>query len=234
MIPNLGIAEVALDTLPLRPTASESAEPVGLLGRGARLFVIGAPEEDGDQRWYRVAVSAGPYTSDACPDPATCMAIGWVGGPATGEDEWLTDVTVLCPISPMTIEELGALPPLERLHCYGNGEITGTGSIDHGCCTPGGPIVYEPEWLAAPWSPQGAFFAGTGILFRTPPDAALDVPERGALISFTGHLEDPAAPTCRASANPDETQPVELPPPARTVLQCRTELVVTDYEVTSP
>lgn len=229
---NLAIVEVTVDTLLLRPTTNEAAEPAGALGAGARLFIIGAPEEDGDLRWYRVAVSAGPYTSDGCPDPSTCMAIGWVGGPATGEEMWLSEVTVDCPASPTTVEELGALAPLERLNCYGNGEITATGTIDHPPSSDAGPIRYTPEWLADPATP--AIFTTGGMLYRTSPEAELEVPERGAVIRFTGHFEDPAATDCRASVDPDATEPVELPSQAQVVLRCRTELVITEYEVIGP
>ena len=70
--------------------------------------------------------------------------------------------------------------------------------------------------------------------YRAHPDADLAPPEGGDVVSVTGHYEDPAATSCRASVDPvfaDEGD-VALPDPAQVVLTCRATFVWTDYEVT--
>jgi hypothetical protein len=60
-----------------------------------------------------------------------------------------------------------------------------------------------------------------------------DWPEPGDIVRFTGHFEDPAAPTCRSAIAEDwkDTSAVELEDPAVMVLTCRLQFVVTEYEV---
>ena len=206
VIPNLGIAAVTTDGLNLRSGPSDDAEVLADLERDRRLFVIGEPTEADDLRWYRVAT-------------LTEQLIGYVATPLAVDDPWIEQVEIDCPTSPMTAESLGALQPLEALHCFGNSEIVVTGTVDPPCCASDGP-AYSPEWLG----PQVAVLisAGTGndIPFRVHPDAALEAPTPGDVVRVTGHYEDPAATTCRAA-------PLN---PALVVLGCRSTFVWTDYE----
>lgn len=226
---NATIADVTVDVLNLRSTGNESADLLGELSAGARVFTIGAPETVGDMQWYRVAVAAGPYSGgDGCPDPAAFYNtdIGWIASPLTG-DPWLDAVDLGCPASPMTADELESLEPLERLHCFGNGNITVTGTINTPCCGGATPFVYEPNWLASPFTAE--YFNESIIPFRFDPDTDLEAPERGAVITATAHHDDPASVSCRQSVDPEVDVPV--PSTAWVVLDCRTHLVVTDYEV---
>jgi hypothetical protein len=217
VIPNLGIAAVTTDGLNIRSGPSDGAEVLGDLARDQRLFVIGEPSEADDFRWYRVAT-------------LTDRLIGYVATPIEAGDPWIEQEEIDCPISPMTAESLGALHPLEALHCFGNGEIVVTGTVDPPCCPSDSPYVFTPEWLG----PQIAVYlnagAGNHIPFRGHPDSDLEAPSPGAVVRVTGHHEDPAATTCRATLDPEAPGESEPPNPALVILDCRSTFVWTDYE----
>ena len=231
VIANRSIVEVGADPVNLRQQPSESASILAEMPPGRRLFVIGEPTDAGELRWYRVGVVSGPD----CPED--CNLIGHVATPlAADEEAWIAEVPIDCPSSPMTHAQLTALLPLEALHCYGRNDIVVTGTVDTPCCTPPTPIVLTPEWLAGP---APAFLRQDGpvtfvVEFRADPEADLDVPERGDVVSVTGHFEDPAATSCRAEVDEEVSgeDPVQLPEAARVILDCRATFVWTDYEVT--
>jgi hypothetical protein len=229
VIPNRSIVEVGADPLNLRQQPSESSSVLAELPPGRRLFTIGEPTDAGELRWYRVGVVAGP---DCAED---CTLVGQVATPlAADEEPWITEVDVDCPTSPMTAQALGALAPLEALHCYGRNELVITGVVDTPGSIPPNPIAYSPEWLAEPNTP--AFIRPDSpttlvIGFHPHPDAELEPPERGDVVRVTGHFEDPAATSCRAAIDED-SEPVQLPDPARLILDCRATFAWTDYEVT--
>ena len=233
-IPNLGIAAVVTDGLNLRSQPNDGSNVIAEMATDWRLFVIGAPTEAADLRWYRVATLPSP----TC--PAQCELIGYVSTPIeAAEEPWIQEVGVDCPISPMTHDDLSALLPLEGLHCNGRNEIlvTGTVELPEGVGYEG-PFAYSPAWLAHPLAiPFLATAGGHVIGFRAPPDADLDPPEDGDVVRVTGHYEDPAATSCRVTVDPafadEEPQPVP-PEPALAVLTCRATFVWTDYEVIGP
>jgi hypothetical protein len=232
VIANRSIVEVGSDALNLRQQPTESSSILAELPPGRRLFTIGEPTDAGELRWYRVGVVSGPD----CPED--CNLIGHVATPTAADEEpWITAVTMECPSSPMTAEQISTLTHLEALHCYGRNEIVINGTVDTPCCIPPDGIRYQPAWLAEPLvSPYLRDADGTIVLgFRAPPDEALEPPERGDVVSVTGHFEDPAATSCRASVDEDagaDPDDVQLPDPASVILGCRATFVWTDYEVT--
>jgi hypothetical protein len=229
VIANRSIIEVGADPLNLRQQPNESASVLAELIPGRRLFVIGEPTQAGELRWYRVGMVSGPD----CPDD--CSLIGYVATPVAADEEaWIAEVSIDCPSSPMTHEQLTALLPLEALHCFGRNDLTITGTVDTPCCTPPSTITITPEWLAGP---APAFLRQDGpvtfvVEFRADPGVELEVPERGDVVRVIGHFEDPAATSCRAEVAEDAEGPVPLPDPARVVLDCRATFVWTGYEVT--
>lgn len=232
IIPNLGIAAVAIDIVNLRSQPNDGASLVEALEADRRLFIIGEPAEAGDLRWYRVATLA----NETCLDQ--CDLIGYVATPiAADEDPWITEVPITCPTSPMDVDDLATLAPLEALHCYGNSEIVVTGTIDE---TLGGyesPVLFNPAWLAFPFAPP--YFVtsnGAAIGYHPHPDADLEPPEDGAIVRVTGHYEDPAAPSCEAYIDPEFDGDGQnlLPNPVSVVLTCRATFAWTDYEVIGP
>jgi hypothetical protein len=232
VIANRAVVEVATDTLNVRSAPNETGAVLGTLEGGRRLFIIGDPQSVGDLRWYRVGVVAGPMCESACD------LLGYVATPLDAdEDPWVAEVAIACPDSPMTADDLGALQPLEALHCYGRNDIVVTGVVETPCCGYVGPFAYSPAWLAHPQVPAflRAGFAHGG--FREAPGAGLEVPERGDVVRVTGHFEDPAATTCRVSVDESfwgdaSPEPVQLPAAASVVLGCRATFVWTDYQVT--
>ena len=217
VIPNLGIASVTTDGLNIRSGPSDGAEVLGDLARDRRLFVIGEPTEADDLRWYRVATLTEPM-------------IGYVATPIEVGDPWIEQVEIDCPTSPMTAESLGALHGLEALHCFGNSEIVVTGTVDPPCCASNSPYAFTPEWLGPQFAVLINAGAGNHIPFHGHPDADLDEPTPGDVVRVTGHYEDPAATTCRATVNPDAPDETEPLNPALVVLNCRSTFVWTDYE----
>jgi hypothetical protein len=229
-IPNRAIAVVTANTLNVRADAQETAESVGEVAAGDHLFVIGDPLESGDLRWYRVAVG---FTDLPCLDaPDQCdERVGWVATPTTGEEAWIEETDVNCPTSPVEAELLIDMEPLARLHCFGNQEVTGTGWFDHACCSYVGAVAYSPAWLAAPssaWFEASDFHAS--MLVRISPPEAIPFPVPGDIIQFTGHFEDPAAPTCLASVE-DPQYAKYVTEPAVMVVRCRYQFVITALQV---
>ena len=230
LIPNRAIAVVTANTLNVRADARESAESVGGVAAGDHLFVIGDPLEAGDLRWYRVAVG---FTDGPCLDaPDQCEErVGWVATPTTGEAAWIEEADVNCPASPVDAELLIDMEPLARLHCFGNQEVSGTGWFDHACCSYVGAVAYSPAWLAAPssaWFEASDFHASMRV--RISPPEAIPFPVPGDIIQFTGHFEDPAAPTCLASVE-DPQYAKYVTEPAVMVVRCRYQFVITAFHV---
>jgi hypothetical protein len=232
---NRTVADVAVTGLNLRREPGGGAEARGTLDAGARVFVIGAPQVVDDLAWYRVAVVDGPYSGcveEYCPND-----IGWVAEGGTDVDPWLRPVELECPSSPMTAEQLEVLRPLERLSCYGGNEIVVTGTLHVCYCDANQPLTWEPFWLAMPIAPF--LFHETGMFVRFEEDAPPEL-EPGDVVRATLAMEHEAALTCVARASPGffgpmpsgESAPtIEEPDAAETVLGCRTQLVMKNYEV---
>jgi len=235
VLANRAVAEVAVAGLSLRREPGGGAEVRATLDEGARVFVIGAPQLVDGRPWYRVAVVDGP--SSRCSEGYCPNDIGWVAEGGTAEDAWLPPVALDCPPSPMTVEQLETLRPLERLSCYGGSDIVVTGTLDNCYCGLYGPLTYEPGWLAMPISMFVFHHTQTLIRFEdgTPPDLL-----PGDVVRVTLAMEHEAATTCIVRGNPDWFGPmpsgqsppeIQLPDQAETVLGCRTQLVMKSYEV---
>lgn len=219
-IANRAVAQV-VGAVTLRANPNATSAVLAELDAGRRLFVIGEPEEDEDQRWYRV----GTFDEPGCDND--CRLIGWVATPIADTDPTIEAADVSCPSSPMSAEDLAAVPPLEALHCYGRSELTITGTIRVREPDEDAPILFSPSWLAEP-NPE--LYLAPGIGYHPLPDADIEAPEDGDEVRVRGHFEDPAATSCRASAAPDAESPT-LPQPARVVLDCRATFVWTEVEI---
>ena len=231
---NGAIANVSVDALNLRQSADAASASLATLPNGTELFVIGQPKDDGDLRWYRVAV--GSFADQLCTD---CIdAIGWVATPASGEERWIEEADVACPAVPVSVDQLTTMTSFAHLHCFGGTEFTGTGWADNHCCGYVGSFVFEPGWLA--WPPSRFFRASdfyTTLSYSIVPgpgeESASVTPRPGDIVQFTGHFDDPVAPKCLAELNADVDSDLEfpVPDPAELVFTCRLRLVITDFEV---
>jgi hypothetical protein len=231
VIGNAEVVEVTTDVLNIRAAPNESADILSTHGRGGRLFIIGEPTDAGDLRWYRIGTILPPLCLGECE-----QFVGYVATPLSGEDQWLEKIDLDCPASPMSADDLARLARLEALSCYGRRDIVVRGRfvsvVGQG---DSGPIHYTPGWLADPFVEPGflEITAGVAIGFRPHPDsaAAAEMPPVGAALTVTGHFEDAAATSCRASLEAEASPSVQLPAPALTVLRCRGQFVWTVYEV---
>ena len=234
ILANGAIASVSVDALNLRQSADASSASLASLTEGTELFVIGQPQDDGDLRWYRVAV--GPFADGPCTD--TCVdAIGWVATPATGEDRWIEEAEVACPASPVTVDQLTAITR----------SAVSTASVAPISAAPVGltisaaatleVIVFEPAWLA--WPPSLFFRASdfyTTLYYARLPgpgeDWASVTPVAGDIVQFTGHFDDPAAPDCHAEfRHGADTTDLTLPDDA--VIGLRLPTATSDHGVRS-
>lgn len=213
----------------MRKGATESTAIVRTLNAGTRLFVLGDPKVGGKLLWHHVAVIGKAICTVRCND------MGWVATPTTGPAAWIKEATIACPPSPTTAEALATLLPLERVHCYGDRDLTVTGWIDTPCCSGGDPMTISPAWLAA--EPSPFFFrtsADDALQVHFPLAAGLQLPKTTVIIRATAHFNDPAAATCAAAIAEgagDRFDPADLPPRERMVVYCRANLVITEYEV---
>jgi hypothetical protein len=223
IIPNLAIAQV-VEAVNLRSGRSDGSTLLRELAVGQRLFVIGAPTEADGLRWYRVAAFHQPLCQPEC------EMIGFVATPIAQGDVWVEEADVNCPTSPISGTAIAELHAYEALSCYGNNNISITGTVEHACCPADHQHVYGVDWLQEPvpaWL-VGAF----GIGFHPHPAADLDIPGNGAAVRVSGHFEDPAATQCRTSFRPDIPIAAQgLPDQALVVLNCRATFVWTDYEI---
>jgi len=224
LIPNRAIAAVAVDVLAMRAEPNEASTSFGELGMGARLFIIGAPNDgDGDgERWYRVAYVDGPQVSGFECQISCGPTLGYVATADSGDEAWLVAVDVECPSSPLTTGQFLEMLPLERLHCYGRSDIMVSGILDEVANDPHGAAT--PAWLADV-APRSIGVGGWGIRFA--PAIGDDIPAPSTTVRLIGHFEDEAAATCRV----DYTLLPDAPSTAHVVLACRTAFVVTAFEI---
>lgn len=222
IIPNLAIAQV-VEAVNLRSGPSDGSTLLRELAVGQRLFIIGAPTEADDLRWYRVAAFHQPLCQPEC------EMIGFVATPIADGDAWVEVADVNCPASPMSDADIAELHAYEALSCYGSNNISIAGTVEHACCPADHTYDFSVDWLQ---EPVPAWLLGASAVgFHPHPAADLDLPGDGAAIRITGHFEDPAATQCRTSFRAGLGLEGQLPPDrALVVLNCRATFVWTDYE----
>jgi hypothetical protein len=201
-----------------RPNTSDaSAKFEPLLETGQFLFVIDGPTAGSGYTWYLVHKTPGWID----------RADGWVAAAAREGTPWLAPATVSCPADP-SLEVLGAIDAMQRIHCYHSREFTFTGTVQAGPMCGDGVVLKSPDWMAQCLS---TFYWGQGLVVTVPPslvDKVGDVdPEVSFTATITAHMDDPAARTCL----PDKgfEADYELLNPG-TVLMCRTMFVATAFE----
>jgi len=224
-----GAIVIVNEALELREGADDDASVVAEIEAGRRMSIYGPLMVDG-RRWYTLASTE---ATDA-PD------YGYVVLDPTGDQVSLEPVT--CPTGEPGIATLGPLSGWERLACNSDREIVLEGHeiVGFGGFRPG---AYSPEWLngflgafaiADPDDPSKYLFVRVA---PDGPDVTRPQPagEMGsALLRVTGHFNDDASTSCSVTelpvdpANSTETADLE---PIAAELSCRTEFVVTDFEV---
>ncbi|MEO8639168.1 MAG: hypothetical protein ABI458_04535 [Chloroflexota bacterium] len=197
------------------------AQSVVELGKGSEVLLTFGPLAAHGRDWYEVYFSWLPtdvYFTD--------VTYGWIATGPSGQPP--TSISIAPPRCPDTVTAtvVGGMSSLARLECLGTGphEVTG---VVHGCTNPT-PYPGEPEWLFDKCLNLSDLDGiPTNLFIFFPPEivkAGLDV---GDVVRVVGHVDDPAASTCRPSDPPiSEAEQSEL------VLDCRTAFVLSEIEVT--
>lgn len=252
------LARVAVSDLSLRARPSLRAEQLGILPSGEPAYVVAGPVEADGYAWYQLASVRQPYTG-SCGDPAPAPSLacadwfGWAAAVTADGDRWLIPMDPECPAERDTQAYLPLLPAL-RLACAGDDEWRLTVYLapeteGRGC---------YPVWVTTPY-----WLGGCNLLFPQPVESQFDSDERihpsvhpdlgtcglgtepdcpfdalkGSWVEMIGHLDDPAASTCRSELGPavgeGEEAPYPPPDPEQVVFACRLALVVTEVQATS-
>ncbi|HUH17319.1 MAG TPA: hypothetical protein VMM85_05165, partial [Methylomirabilota bacterium] len=183
----------------------------GRLGAGERFFVVDGPTPADGYNWY---LAAPLRRADG-----TAAPFGWIASAHRDGTHWVEPDPSTCG-GDDDLAAVVALQGLERLACFGNASLT-LPAPEISCGAGGGPIVYEPSWLAA-ISGCGVVVGDSALLLRIPPGYDGSIPSSGAW-EISGHFDDPTAALCTASS----LDPAIAAPPAEAaVLHCRTEFVL--------
>lgn len=224
-----GAKVIVNEPIQLREAAKDDAPVVAEIESGRRMTIFGPLMVDG-RRWYTLAST----TDD------DDHAYGYVELDPSGDQVSLEPVT--CLTGEPGIATLGPSSGWERLACNSDREIVLEGKeiVGFGGFRPG---VYTPDWLngflgsfaiADPADPSKYLFVRVSPdgpdISRPQPSAELG----SALLRVTGHFNDEASTSCSVTelpidpANSTETADLE---PIAAELSCRSEFVVTEFEV---
>ena len=234
-------AEVAASNLRIRskPRVSDDSEKLApLLQDGTRLLVIEGPVEASGYDWFHVQPSGYDKARRNYPS-------GWVAAGKGGE-HWIEPFEFDCPPVPTDVDGMSKLNPIVakldlyyQISCYGGREITFTARLEQQAtaCTGDVSWVIEPAWFG---DCDGGYHHGLvamnsyhrGVGHVWAPDVDLSMaaepgapPENWPTVEVTGQFDHPAARTCKKVPNLEETPDYRLP--ALTILDCRTQFVVT-------
>jgi hypothetical protein len=233
-------AEVVAGNLRIRskPRVSDDSEKLEpLLQEGIRLLVIEGPVEASGYDWFHVQPSGYDKAGHNYPS-------GWVAAGKAGE-HWIKPFEFDCPPVPEDVEGLTELNPwlahldlYYRISCYGGVEIVFTARLEQQAapCTGEASWAIEPAWFGEGCSGYhhglvslksyhregGAWAPEVDLSMAAEPGAP---PEDWPTVEVTGQFDHPAARTCTRTSNLEGTPDYRLP--ALTILDCRTQFVVT-------
>lgn len=209
------IGEVAVSSLPIRVEADDEAPVVHGLREGDLVSVL---ESSND--WYRIEF---PY-----PNPETIeYMFGWIRT-NDAEKATLRDVD-LGPCPEALLPTLAAMPPQERLRCYGTEPLTLRGwAIAYSNSV----AIYSgtPGWLAAVTEiglmSVPSDIGGPALPVRLDPEIADPWPV-GSELNVVGHFGDERSGSCRRTAPPDFSAEAN----AESALWCRQQFVVERFDL---
>ena len=192
-----------------------------------RMVVLDGPVMGQNYEWYQVAV----WRPSA---PTLSWPVGWVARAGHDGEVWFEATTVDCPASPMTIEALAALAPVDRLACYHDTTIdvravVGTAAID--CDSSRGGCPTGPDWLATSRLRASISAAVDGdpasvpIALDPAAGVAADAIESAGVVRLRGSFDASMASSC--APDPARPGPDGALTPIEAILSCRTSFVVT-------
>jgi hypothetical protein len=194
---------------------------------GDRMVVLDGPVIGQNYEWYLVAV----WRPSA---PALSWPVGWVARAGHDGEVWFQATSVSCPASPISIEALATLAPVDRLACYHDTPIEvraviGSAAVDCDQAHEGCPT--GPDWLATGTLRASISAAVEGATPSVPialdPASGLtaDTLQAAGVVKLRGAFDANAASTC--APDPARAGPDGPLTPIEAMLRCRTEFVVT-------
>jgi hypothetical protein len=224
-----GFAEILVSELLVREQPFVGPASKVLTGRlepGDRLFIVAGPVAGSGYAWYRLALGD------------ERGSIGWVAGASKQGEPWLAGRMPVCPDRPVDFETVIGLDAYERLACFGRDDLT-LHVIKRGPYDDlwGTMPVGTPGWLndSTDTSSVGSSSASGELPVRFPPEVPRPpamhslTSEPDSLYRVTGHFDDPAAGTCRATVSDPNTGVKSALPVDEQVLGCRLLFVVTSW-----
>ncbi len=235
--------------LTVRSEPALDGERLGTLPVDEVAFVANGPVNADGHTWYQLASD----TTCAEPDDTRFHCNWWMGWvAATGDDgrPWLTPSSEACPSGPLDVPTYLGMTALHRLSCFGDATWTLRAYMAPVGGDRGGTSLFstEPAWLDAwgtvifPQLEEREEDGASDLFMYAHPDLGCEwggrnagcafAPFVGQWIEIQGHLDDPAAASCRPVYNPlwidslEEPRP-PLPDVAETVLRCRSVFVAT-------
>ncbi len=232
------LAEVVSGRLRIRSeprVAGDSIKYEPLLDVGDHLLILDGPVVANDYEWYQVAAWRPGNLYEAFPT-------GWIARGDHDGTAWMRPRADPCPTGTITMEQIVALHPEERVACFGDRPHQLRAFVSGGPATsecvpePEVACVDGPGWL----TDYGGWHAQSDVMVDTPsiggPTLAIDpngaVPvsalPSGNMIDLEGAFDHPTARECRSGlAGP--RAPALAATAAR--LSCRSRFVVTRVNV---
>ena len=230
-LPRDSVADVVSGRLRIRSeprVADDSIKYEPLLGVGARLMVLDGPVFASDYDWYQVAA-----WDPAHPD--TAFPSGWVSRGDHDGTPWISAAPNVCPTDTITINDVVALAPAERVACFGDREIRlhayiGGTDETYECTADPGCTVDGPGWLTELGGLSSEVDARSKDALRGPllaiepgSEASKQGLPAGSVVDLIGSFDDPAAEQCHALAGAASAATTD----AAARLACRSRFAVT-------
>ena len=251
-----GMAQVLVNNLNLRVQPSTTAESLGHLPVGEPAYIVDGPVEADGYQWYQLASVFEPYVPP-CGEPLTTPTLacsswfGWAAAVTPQSEQWVAPLAPECPAE-RDVDAFLALQRAARLACAGDDEWTLFVYIAQEQWRNCYPVwVTDPHWLFPPCN----FFFPQPVERELDEDTRLQTflhpdlgcgtePPRptcplngliGSWVEITGHLDDPAAPTCKAVLADVFDGPIPpAPDPDLVVFECRLAFVATAVRPVGP
>lgn len=258
--PTSELADLAVDSMvvTLVPDLNVRSEPRlsgksrGTVPSGEVAFVVDGPVKLDGHPWYLLA-SDSPCADPDDPRFPCQFWMGWVAGASEGGSPWIRPEPEACPPGRLDVSLYLSSTGLRRLSCFGDASWTLRAYIAPSAGGRGGTSIFstEPGWLdtwgsiAFPQPEQTKFDNSSELAMHVHPDLGCSFGGgtpgcpfealAGQWVIIQGHLDDPAAATCRPIYNPLWVDSVEEPLPplpdlAEVVLRCRATFVATDVQ----
>jgi hypothetical protein len=225
-----------VDQIALRDGAT-SGGLIGYLPMGSRSFVADGPVSAGGYQWALLVGPGIPPASGCATFPTTELTcpvwFGWaaIADPVSG-DPWFADDPSECP-GPDTGDSraIMMLGDVEALHCFSGDQLVLPGWLPAESLSEGCNGVESVSWLVCETG-AGTLFAArdeaVSIELYVDPTSDVDLSATTGQVTVIGHVDHPAARSCRTAfvGHPDN--------PVLREVNCRARFVVDRIAVQAP